>query len=79
MLNALTRWTDAALTSLADRLRDGGLGPEILAAGESLLPGQFDAWRLPVVTHRFHFSQFQEAFDIMRSGQSGKIILDWSN
>ncbi len=31
----------------------------------------------PVLTHRFHYSDFQEAFDIMRSGQSGKIILDW--
>jgi len=32
----------------------------------------------PIVTHRFHYSEFQEAFDIMRSGQSGKVILDWN-
>ena len=31
----------------------------------------------PVLTHRFHYSDFQQAFDIMCSGQSGKIILDW--
>ena len=31
----------------------------------------------PVLTHRFHYSEFQQAFDIMQSGQSGKIILDW--
>lgn len=31
----------------------------------------------PVITHRFHFSEFQQAFDLMRSGRSGKIILDW--
>ncbi len=31
----------------------------------------------PVITHRFHFSDFQQAFDLMRSGRSGKIILDW--
>ena len=31
----------------------------------------------PVITHRFHYTEFQEAFDIMRSGQSGKVILDW--
>ncbi|MDG1286801.1 MAG: L-threonine 3-dehydrogenase [Rickettsiales bacterium] len=31
----------------------------------------------PVLTHRFHYNDFQEAFDIMRSGQSGKIVLDW--
>jgi len=31
----------------------------------------------PVITHRFHYAQFEEAFQIMRSGNSGKIILDW--
>jgi threonine 3-dehydrogenase len=32
-----------------------------------------------VVTHKFDYSQFQEGFDLMRSGNSGKIILDWSS
>jgi threonine 3-dehydrogenase len=31
----------------------------------------------PVITHRFPFSEFQEAFDLMQSGNSGKIILSW--
>jgi threonine 3-dehydrogenase len=31
----------------------------------------------PVITHRFHFTEFQQAFDLMRSGRSGKIILNW--
>jgi len=31
----------------------------------------------PVITHRFPYTQFEEAFAVMRSGQSGKIILDW--
>lgn len=31
-----------------------------------------------VITHHFPISKFQEAFDIMSSGQSGKVILDWS-
>jgi threonine 3-dehydrogenase len=31
----------------------------------------------PVITHRFAYTDFQEAFDVMLSGQSGKIILDW--
>ncbi|HEU5079441.1 MAG TPA: L-threonine 3-dehydrogenase [Opitutaceae bacterium] len=31
----------------------------------------------PVITHRFHFTEFQEAFDLMRSGRSGKIVLSW--
>jgi threonine 3-dehydrogenase len=32
----------------------------------------------PMITHRFPVADFQEAFDVMRSGQSGKVILDWS-
>ncbi|MEL6371373.1 MAG: L-threonine 3-dehydrogenase [Pseudomonadota bacterium] len=32
----------------------------------------------PIITHRFPVSRFQEGFDIMRSGQSGKVILDWT-
>jgi threonine 3-dehydrogenase len=32
----------------------------------------------PVITHHFHYTEFEKAFEIMRSGQSGKVILDWS-
>jgi threonine 3-dehydrogenase len=31
-----------------------------------------------VITHRFAAEEFQKGFDAMISGQSGKIILDWS-
>lgn len=31
----------------------------------------------PVITHRYPISRYQQAFDAMRSGQSGKVILDW--
>jgi threonine 3-dehydrogenase len=31
-----------------------------------------------LITHRFAFSDFQQGFDAMRSGKSGKVILDWS-
>ncbi len=31
----------------------------------------------PVITHRFSIDDFQQGFDVMRSGQSGKVILDW--
>ncbi len=31
-----------------------------------------------VVTHRMPASEFARGFDIMRSGQSGKIVLDWT-
>jgi threonine 3-dehydrogenase len=31
----------------------------------------------PIITHQFPLEDFQEAFDLMESGQSGKIILNW--
>lgn len=31
----------------------------------------------PVITHRFHYTEYREAFEVMRSGQSGKVILYW--
>ena len=30
-----------------------------------------------IITHRFSYEEFQEGFDIMRSGNSGKVILNW--
>lgn len=33
----------------------------------------------PVITHRFHYTEFQQGFDAMRSGKSGKVILNWEN
>jgi len=33
----------------------------------------------PVITHRFDYKDFKEGFELMRSGNSGKIILDWSS
>ncbi len=31
----------------------------------------------PVITHRFNYSDFEEGFELMKSGNSGKIILNW--
>lgn len=31
----------------------------------------------PVITHRYHYTEFEKAFEAMESGQSGKVILDW--
>ena len=30
-----------------------------------------------IITHRFNFKEFQKGFDVMRSGKSGKVILNW--
>jgi threonine 3-dehydrogenase len=32
----------------------------------------------PVITHRFPYHEYDEAFDTAASGQCGKVILDWS-
>jgi threonine 3-dehydrogenase len=32
----------------------------------------------PVITHRLHYTQFEEGFAAMRSGQSGKVVLNWT-
>jgi threonine 3-dehydrogenase len=30
-----------------------------------------------VITHRCHYTEFEQGFDVMRSGNSGKVILSW--
>jgi len=32
----------------------------------------------PVITHRFHSTDFQKGFDAMLSGNSGKVVLTWN-
>lgn len=32
----------------------------------------------PLITHRYHFTEFEKGFAAMNSGESGKVILDWS-
>lgn len=32
----------------------------------------------PMITHRFPANEYQKAFDVMTSGNSGKVILDWA-
>ena len=33
----------------------------------------------PVITHHFSITEFKEAFDVMASGQAGKVVLDWTD
>jgi threonine 3-dehydrogenase len=32
----------------------------------------------PVITHRFPYYDFEKGFDVMRSGSSGKVLLQWA-
>ena len=31
----------------------------------------------PVVTHRYHYQDFEKGFEVMRTGECGKVILHW--
>jgi threonine 3-dehydrogenase len=31
----------------------------------------------PVITHRYNFTEYEEAFQVMASGNSGKVVLSW--
>ncbi len=33
----------------------------------------------PVITHRFAYNDFEQGFEVMISGQTGKVILDWTS
>ena len=41
----------------------------------TMLQGDLDV--SAVITHRFPIDQYQEAFNVMRKGQSGKVLLEW--
>jgi len=32
----------------------------------------------PLITHSFHYTEYLKAFEVMRSGNSGKVILNWT-
>lgn len=32
----------------------------------------------PVITHRFAAKEFQQAFEVVKSGQCGKVVMDWT-
>ena len=32
----------------------------------------------PIITHRYHYTEFEKGFAAMNSGNSGKVILDWT-
>jgi threonine 3-dehydrogenase len=31
----------------------------------------------PIITHRFHYTDFEKGFAAMNTGKSGKVILSW--
>ena len=33
----------------------------------------------PIITNQFSYMEYQQAFDLMRSGLTGKVILNWNS
>ena len=31
----------------------------------------------PIITHRYHYTEFEKGFEAMKSGNSGKVVLNW--
>jgi threonine 3-dehydrogenase len=31
----------------------------------------------PIITHRMSYKDYEQAFDVMGRGQSGKVVMDW--
>jgi len=31
----------------------------------------------PIITHRFHYTDFNRGFELMLDGNCGRVILDW--
>ena len=49
-------------------VRAGDIGAVMLQSGLDISP---------VITHRFHHTDYEKGFEAMMSGQSGKVILNW--
>jgi L-threonine 3-dehydrogenase (EC 1.1.1.103) len=32
----------------------------------------------PLVTHQYPYAEFEKGFEVMKAGQSGKVVLDWA-
>ena len=71
-----TNWGDIILKAIT---LQGVYGREMFGTWRKmlgLLRGGLDL--TPLITHRLPASEFQAGFRAMRSGQSGKVVLDWS-
>ena len=68
-------WSDIIFNALTIKGITGRRMWETWYQMEQMLVGGLDL--SPVITHRFHFDDFQKGFDVMCSGQCGKVLLEW--
>lgn len=55
-------------TAIGETIRRGMIARRILDAGVDISP---------VITHRYPYQEFEKGFEAVRSGNSGKVILDF--
>jgi threonine 3-dehydrogenase len=65
-------------TSMLDNMNNGGKITilDILDKAMASL-SQSDLDLSPIITHQYDIDDFQRGFDVMGSGQSDKVILNW--
>ena len=68
-------WSDVIFNALTIKGITGRRMWETWYQMEQMLLGGLDL--SPVITHHFRFDDYQQAFDIMVSGQCGKVLLEW--
>ena len=73
--NTQVNWSDVIFNALTIKGITGRRMWETWYQMEQMLLGGLDL--SPVITHRFKFDDFQKGFDVMLSGQCGKVLLEW--
>ena len=73
--NTQVNWSDVIFNALTIKGITGRRMWETWYQMEQMLLGGLDL--SPVITHRFKFDDFQKGFDVMVSGQCGKVLLEW--
>ncbi len=74
--NTQVNWSDVIFNALTIKGITGRRMWETWYQMEQMLLGGLDL--SPVITHRFAFEDFQKGFDVMTSGQCGKVLLEIS-
>ena len=73
--NTQVNWSDVIFNALTIKGITGRRMWETWYQMEQMLVGGLDL--SPVITHRYNFRDFQKGFDVMVSGQCGKVLLEW--
>lgn len=73
--NAAIDWTKVIFKGITIRGIYGRMMFETWYKMQAMIQSGLDV--SPVITHKFKIDDYKEGFEIMRSGNSGKVILDW--